>query len=232
MAETKRGGETGVRCVITTPESTVLDTRAEFISVPLFDGQRGIGRGHAPFVGRLGVGGIVHDVHEGTVAVGAHADRDLVALDRMCGSRTRCGLNRMAHRAEQHGRERSCRRASRARIDLGAEPDIVRGGEGVQEVDHAQHAAGQGLLGALRGGTVVGLGRIGQVVPVHLDGARRCAVRIIRIGAGFEGIRIARAGPEPSGPTAWRNATDAQGRSLQAPSGVLLRRAGAACVVG
>jgi F-type H+-transporting ATPase subunit epsilon len=34
----------------------VLDTRAEFISVPLFDGQRGIGRGHAPFVGRLGVG--------------------------------------------------------------------------------------------------------------------------------------------------------------------------------
>jgi F-type H+-transporting ATPase subunit epsilon len=42
--------------VITTPESTVLDTRAEFISVPLFDGQRGIGRGHAPFVGRLGAG--------------------------------------------------------------------------------------------------------------------------------------------------------------------------------
>ena len=56
MAESKRGGETGVRCVITTPESTVLDTRAEFISVPLFDGQRGIGRGHAPFVGRLGAG--------------------------------------------------------------------------------------------------------------------------------------------------------------------------------
>ena len=56
MAETKRGGETGVRCVITTPEATVLDTRAEFVSVPLFDGQRGIGRGHAPFVGRLGVG--------------------------------------------------------------------------------------------------------------------------------------------------------------------------------
>ena len=56
MAESKRGGETGVRCVITTPEATVLDTRAEFISVPLFDGQRGIGRGHAPFVGRLGAG--------------------------------------------------------------------------------------------------------------------------------------------------------------------------------
>jgi F0F1-type ATP synthase epsilon subunit len=59
MAETKRGGETGVRCVITTPESTVLDTRAEYISVPLFDGQRGIGRGHAPFVGRLGVGEVL-----------------------------------------------------------------------------------------------------------------------------------------------------------------------------
>jgi F-type H+-transporting ATPase subunit epsilon len=56
MAESNRDGESGVRCVITTPESTVLDTRAEFVSVPLFDGQRGVAKGHAPFVGRLGVG--------------------------------------------------------------------------------------------------------------------------------------------------------------------------------
>ncbi len=55
MAEsTKTGG--GVRCVITTPEATVLDTRATFVSLPLFDGQRGIGHGHAPFIGRLGAG--------------------------------------------------------------------------------------------------------------------------------------------------------------------------------
>lgn len=53
---TSTGTENGVRCVITTPESTVLDTRAAFVSLPLFDGQRGVGRGHAPFIGRLGAG--------------------------------------------------------------------------------------------------------------------------------------------------------------------------------
>lgn len=57
MAQTDiKTGASGVRCVITTPEATVLDTRATFVSLPLFDGQRGIGRGHAPFIGRLGAG--------------------------------------------------------------------------------------------------------------------------------------------------------------------------------
>ncbi len=63
MAETKNPTNAnspttgkGVRCVITTPEATVLDTQAQFVSLPLFDGQRGIGRGHAPFIGRLGAG--------------------------------------------------------------------------------------------------------------------------------------------------------------------------------
>lgn len=45
-----------MRCVIVTPESTILDTRARFVALPLFDGQRGVGRGHAPFIGRLGAG--------------------------------------------------------------------------------------------------------------------------------------------------------------------------------
>ena len=35
---------TGVRCIIVTPETTVLDTRGRFVSLPLFDGQRGVGR--------------------------------------------------------------------------------------------------------------------------------------------------------------------------------------------
>ena len=56
MAESTKTGGDGVRCVITTPEATVLDTRATFVSLPLFDGQRGIGHGHAPFIGRLGAG--------------------------------------------------------------------------------------------------------------------------------------------------------------------------------
>lgn len=54
MADARQPG--GVRCVIVTPESTVLDTQARFVAVPLFDGQRGVGHGHAPFIGRLGAG--------------------------------------------------------------------------------------------------------------------------------------------------------------------------------
>ena len=50
------GSATGLRCIIVTPESTVLDVRAQFVALPLFDGQRGVGRGHAPFIGRLGSG--------------------------------------------------------------------------------------------------------------------------------------------------------------------------------
>ena len=59
MAETTGSGAgnvNGVRCVIVTPELTSLDTRARFVTLPLFDGQRGVGRGHAPFIGRLGAG--------------------------------------------------------------------------------------------------------------------------------------------------------------------------------
>jgi len=50
------GNAGGVRCVIVTPEVTSLDTRARSITLPLFDGQRGVAKGHAPFIGRLGAG--------------------------------------------------------------------------------------------------------------------------------------------------------------------------------
>ena len=56
-SKTGRDGDVfGVRCVIVTPEMTSLDTRARSVTLPLFDGQRGVGRGHAPFIGRLGAG--------------------------------------------------------------------------------------------------------------------------------------------------------------------------------
>ena len=35
---------------------TSLDTRARSVTLPLFDGQRGVARGHSPFIGRLGAG--------------------------------------------------------------------------------------------------------------------------------------------------------------------------------
>ena len=54
MADAKQTG--AVRCVIVTPEQTSLDTRAGSVTLPLFDGLRGVGHGHSPFIGRLGAG--------------------------------------------------------------------------------------------------------------------------------------------------------------------------------
>jgi len=54
MAEPKRSP--GIRCLVVTPETTVLDASAKSVVVPLEDGERGVGKGHAPFIGRLGAG--------------------------------------------------------------------------------------------------------------------------------------------------------------------------------
>ena len=54
MADTKQSG--AVRCVIVTPEQTSLDTQARSVTLPLFDGLRGVAHGHSPFIGRLGAG--------------------------------------------------------------------------------------------------------------------------------------------------------------------------------
>src|SRR5277367_3965922 len=48
--------EQPLRCVVVTPEATILDRSAEFVALPLFDGEIGIGRGHSPLIGRLGYG--------------------------------------------------------------------------------------------------------------------------------------------------------------------------------
>jgi len=45
-----------VRCIVVTPEATVLDTPADFVALPLYDGEVGIAPGRAPLIGRLGYG--------------------------------------------------------------------------------------------------------------------------------------------------------------------------------
>jgi F-type H+-transporting ATPase subunit epsilon len=45
-----------LRCILVTPEATALDTPAEFVALPLFDGEAGIAPGRAPLIGRLGFG--------------------------------------------------------------------------------------------------------------------------------------------------------------------------------
>jgi len=45
-----------MRCIVVTPEETLRDTPAEFVALPLFDGEIGIAPGHSPMIGRLGSG--------------------------------------------------------------------------------------------------------------------------------------------------------------------------------
>jgi F-type H+-transporting ATPase subunit epsilon len=59
MAETRPATGTtngALQCVVVTPEATVIDTPAEFVALPLYDGEVGIAPGRSPLIGRLGYG--------------------------------------------------------------------------------------------------------------------------------------------------------------------------------
>lgn len=43
-------------CIVVTPEQTALEQEAEFVALPLFDGEIGIAPNHSPLIGRLGFG--------------------------------------------------------------------------------------------------------------------------------------------------------------------------------
>lgn len=45
-----------IRCVVVTPERTELDQEADFVALPMFDGELGVQTGRAPMIGRLGYG--------------------------------------------------------------------------------------------------------------------------------------------------------------------------------
>lgn len=45
-----------LKCVVVTPEKAVLDEPADFVVVPMFDGELGIARDRQPLIGRLGFG--------------------------------------------------------------------------------------------------------------------------------------------------------------------------------
>jgi F-type H+-transporting ATPase subunit epsilon len=48
--------KTPLTVVVVTPEQTVLESEAEFVALPLYDGEVGILPGRAPLIGRLGPG--------------------------------------------------------------------------------------------------------------------------------------------------------------------------------
>ena len=43
-------------CIVVTPEQTAVDRQAEFVALPLYDGEIGIAPGRSPLIGRLGSG--------------------------------------------------------------------------------------------------------------------------------------------------------------------------------
>jgi F-type H+-transporting ATPase subunit epsilon len=45
-----------MQCIVVTPEKSLLDQPAEFVALPLADGEIGIAPGRAPLIGRLGAG--------------------------------------------------------------------------------------------------------------------------------------------------------------------------------
>lgn len=46
----------GLAVTVVTPEETVVETTASSVVLPLYDGEVGVLRGHAPMIGRLGFG--------------------------------------------------------------------------------------------------------------------------------------------------------------------------------
>ena len=45
-----------MQCLVVTPEETAVDEMVTFVALPLFDGEKGVGIGHAPLIGRMGTG--------------------------------------------------------------------------------------------------------------------------------------------------------------------------------
>lgn len=45
-----------LQCTVVTPERKAVDQAADFVALPLYDGEIGISPDHAPLIGRLGYG--------------------------------------------------------------------------------------------------------------------------------------------------------------------------------
>lgn len=53
---TSSSSNSSLRVIVVTPESTVVDTTADFVALPLVDGEYGVAPLHSPMIGRLGYG--------------------------------------------------------------------------------------------------------------------------------------------------------------------------------
>jgi F-type H+-transporting ATPase subunit epsilon len=56
MADHPTTSDSALRVVVVTPEATVVEMTADFVALPLSDGEYGIAPLHSPMIGRLGYG--------------------------------------------------------------------------------------------------------------------------------------------------------------------------------
>jgi F-type H+-transporting ATPase subunit epsilon len=56
MAEHRTTTDSSLHVVVVTPEATVVETTADFVALPLVDGEYGVAPLHSPMIGRLGYG--------------------------------------------------------------------------------------------------------------------------------------------------------------------------------
>jgi len=65
-------------CTVVTPEQTALETKADFVALPLFDGEIGIMANHSPLIGRLGYGEL--RIKQGSQEVSYYVDGGFVQV--------------------------------------------------------------------------------------------------------------------------------------------------------
>src|SRR5438477_1978506 len=56
MAEPQAAPHGTLQCVVVTPERALVDEPADFVVLPMYDGELGVLPGRAPLIGRLGFG--------------------------------------------------------------------------------------------------------------------------------------------------------------------------------
>ncbi len=104
--------------VVVTPESTVVDTTADFVALPLVDGEYGVAPHHSPMIGRLGYGelrirsagrverfyadGGFVQVHDNIVSVLTNRAMPASAIDAaIAGEQLRTAISRKAAGVEE-----------------------------------------------------------------------------------------------------------------------------------
>jgi len=118
-----------VKVVVVTPEKAVLDETAEFVVVPMIDGELGVMVGRSPLIGRLGAGELRlttgtatkrYFVEAGFVQVRANVVTVLTANALSSEKVTREAAQQAAQAAEALPSNNNVERANKAKAREGA----------------------------------------------------------------------------------------------------------------